>query len=495
MAKTAAFLMLILLVTVAAFVGGHGHSHSDEGEKPSFKYSREANFVEDEIMEDDIVDLPPQYSNEKPVRRGQNSHHDHHHGHSHGGHGHSHGGHGHSHGGHGHSHGGHGHSHGGQKEENLTPEERERRRERLHRIWDDDEEEEGAGGLLSSVWFQALGATFLISIFPFVILFFFDLDNSEEKRGLLKVLLSFASGGLLGDAFLHLIPHAIMAQEGHGHSHGDGGHGHSHEAHGHSHGGGGEGHSHDMTVGLGVLVGIIAFLVVEKLQRLFIGEGGHGHSHGGPPQVPAKAEKKDDGKKKKEKAKSSDDEEDEKEEDGEVSRKSSTGASTKDGAEPKDEEETEGKEEVRVSGYLNLFADAFHNFTDGLAIGASFLAGKNIGLMTTVTILFHEIPHEIGDYAILIQSGMRPFKAKCMQLLTAIGALTGCGLALFAGQGAGLEAANLYILPFTAGGFIYIATVSVLPELLEGATLKQSAMEILALVVGIASMVLIAQYE
>ena len=65
--------------------------------------------------------------------------------------------------------------------------------------------------LLSEI-FQALGATFLISIFPFVILFFFDLDNSEEKRGLLKVLLSFASGGLLGDAFLHLIPHAIMAQ-------------------------------------------------------------------------------------------------------------------------------------------------------------------------------------------------------------------------------------------------------------------------------------------
>ena len=58
-----------------------------------------------------------------------------------------------------------------------------------------------------------------------------------------------------------------------------------------------------------------------------------------------------------------------------------------------------------MSGYLNLFADAFHNFTDGLAIGASFLAGQNIGLMTTVTILFHEIPHEIGDYAILIQSG------------------------------------------------------------------------------------------
>ena len=58
-----------------------------------------------------------------------------------------------------------------------------------------------------------MGATLAISIAPFIILFFISLDNSEEKRGLLKVLLSFASGGLLGDAFLHLIPHAIMAQE------------------------------------------------------------------------------------------------------------------------------------------------------------------------------------------------------------------------------------------------------------------------------------------
>jgi len=247
-----------------------------------------------------------------------------------------------------------------------------------------------------------------------------------------------------------------------------------------------------MTVGLGVLVGIIAFLVVEKLQRLLIGEGGHGHSHGGPPVVKAKVEKKDDGKKK-EKVKSSDDEGDKKEEDDKKEDEKSE--KSKGGAKAKGEKEIEEKEEVRVSGYLNLFADFFHNFTDGLAIGASFLAGKNIGLVTTVTILFHEIPHEIGDYAILIQSGMRPFKAKCMQLVTAFGALTGCGLALIAGQGAGLESANLYILPFTAGGFIYIATVSVLPELLEGATLKQSAMEILALVVGIASMVLIAQYE
>lgn len=61
--------------------------------------------------------------------------------------------------------------------------------------------------------------------------------------------------------------------------------------------------------------------------------------------------------------------------------------------------------DINVAGYLNLAADFSHNFTDGLAIGASFLAGQNIGIITTLTILFHEVPHEIGDFAVLIQSG------------------------------------------------------------------------------------------
>ena len=58
-----------------------------------------------------------------------------------------------------------------------------------------------------------------------------------------------------------------------------------------------------------------------------------------------------------------------------------------------------------MAGYLNLAADFTHNFTDGLAIGASFLAGRTTGIVTTVTVLLHEVPHEIGDFAILIQSG------------------------------------------------------------------------------------------
>ena len=80
-----------------------------------------------------------------------------------------------------------------------------------------------------------------------------------------------------------------------------------------------------------------------------------------------------------------------------------------------------------------------------------------------------------------------------LQLLTAVGALTGCLVSLF--LGGAVEAASKLILPFTAGGFIYIATVSVIPELLEGATLKQSVMEVVALLLGVLMMVIITQFE
>ncbi|XP_077285984.1 zinc transporter catecholamines up [Arctopsyche grandis] len=279
----------------------------------------------------------------------------------------------------------------------------------------------------SEIWWYAMGSTLLISAAPFCILYLVPVDGSPEKKPLLKVLLAFASGGLLGDAFLHLIPHAMVPH--------DGDHSHSH-SHGEAHS-----HSHDTTVGLSVLAGIITFLVVEKFVRIL--SGGHGHSH-------AK-----DGKKK---------------------QKGKT-------------------EEIKVAGYLNLAADFTHNFTDGLAIGASYIAGNTVGIVTTVTILLHEVPHEIGDFAILVQSGCSRRKAMYLQLLTAVGAIAGTAFSLFLQDN--FDAVSTWILPFTAGGFIYIATVSVIPELLEDSTTTylQSVKEILALLTGVAMMVLIAQYE
>ena len=140
------------------------------------------------------------------------------------------------------------------------------------------------------LWLAALLSTALISAAPFFILFLIPLDNAQEHESFLKILLSFASGGLLGDAFLHLIPHALAH-----HAHTEEGHSHVHEHHDHH----GEGHVHDhtqeMVVGLWVLAGIVAFLLVEKLVRVMKGEGHtHGHSH----TVKPKAEKEQQDKKK-----------------------------------------------------------------------------------------------------------------------------------------------------------------------------------------------------
>lgn len=151
------------------------------------------------------------------------------------------------------------------------------------------------------------------------------------------------------------------------------------------------------------------------------------------------------------------------------------------------------QEPIKVSAYLNLAADFAHNFTDGLAIGASYLAGRGVGLVTTLTILLHEVPHEVGDFAILVQSGFSKKRAMLLQLGTAVGAMAGTACGLFT-QGMG-TAATIWVLPFTAGGFIYIATVAVIPELLENTRLWQSLLELVAMGVGIGLMVLITFIE
>uniref|UniRef100_A0A183TYH9 Zinc transporter SLC39A7 n=1 Tax=Toxocara canis TaxID=6265 RepID=A0A183TYH9_TOXCA len=300
------------------------------------------------------------------------------------------------------------------------------------------------------LWVHSIGSTLIISVAPFVLLSIIPVQaNTAENEPLLKVLLSFGSGGLLGDAFLHLIPHAQPAGgDAHTHSH-------SH-ASGHSHG------PHDMSVGGYVLAGIIAFLTVEKLVRIFRGEeGGHGHSH----SYSRSESREEDRKKmvnKKDKAKKSD-----------------------------------PQTSFKVAAYLNMAADFTHNFTDGLAIGASYLAGSTVGLVTMITVLVHEVPHEIGDFAILVQSGFSKKRAMFVQLLTAVGALSGCVLSLLTADAQNLAdaAAASWVLPFTAGGFIYIATVSVIPELLEKSSPWQSIKEIVALLTGIALMYLIAVFE
>ena len=133
-------------------------------------------------------------------------------------------------------------------------------------------------------------STLLISIAPFIILFFIPLNNnSVENQSLLKVLLGFASGSLLGDAFLHLIPHALNP------------HDHNDEYHSHSHSHGIEQHDHSKqaVVGLWVLAGIMVFLLVEKLVRNFNSNHSHTHSHAHSESTKSLIEEKEDKKGKK----------------------------------------------------------------------------------------------------------------------------------------------------------------------------------------------------
>jgi len=242
-----------------------------------------------------------------------------------------------------------------------------------------------------------------------------------------------------------------------------------------------------MIVGLWVVAGIMSFLCVEKFVRLVKSDHGHGHSHS--HGVSTNSELLVTNGKKGLTGESKNPET-------EVRLRKANQKSQSKSSDSKREASVSGGSQIQainVSGYLNLVADFAHNFTDGLAIGASFLVNKNVGIVTTITILFHEVPHEIGDYAILIQSGCSRKKAILLQLVTAVGAILGTVLSLLATD---VGTSSTWILPFTAGGFIYISTVSVLPELLKSqSTIGQSIAEIIAMLTGVAMMVAIAYFE
>ena len=245
------------------------------------------------------------------------------------------------------------------------------------------------------------------------ILIYLFIDNQATGGWALKTMVGFAVGGLLGDVFLHLLPHSQPDD------------------------------SHDISGGLWVLGGILSFFIVEKLVRLYHKEdngNSHSHSHGGLKN--------------------------------------------------KDEKSTSG---IRPGAWLNLFADATHNFVDGMAIAAAYRTSNSLGNSTTLAVLLHEIPHEMGDFAVLLTQGFTRKGAFLCQFISALGAFAGC---LFGLMISSQESEPKAVLNFTAGGFIYVALVDVLPELLDEQTsLGQIIRETLAFCLGVGVMIWVAAYE
>jgi solute carrier family 39 (zinc transporter), member 7 len=265
-------------------------------------------------------------------------------------------------------------------------------------------------------------------------------------------MVAFAVGGLLGDTLFHLLPEIFLGED-------------SPE------------HvrfvmvepKRNLLLGLAIMVGFMTFVAMDKALRIATGGEGHDHSHGHSHDAK------------------------------ETASASSTAVETNSGSETRKrkskaangavkttEQSKEVSSSIKLGAYLNLIADFTHNITDGLAMSASFYTSPTIGATTTMAVFFHEIPHEVGDFALLVQSGFSKRAAMGAQFITAIGAMLGTciGIAVqeFGGSSArmgatggeavvGLAGTSLQwgdmLLPFTAGTFLYVGTVAVIPEMLE----------------------------
>ena len=132
---------------------------------------------------------------------------------------------------------------------------------------------------------------------------------------------------------------------------------------------------------------------------------------------------------------------------------------------------------------MNLFGDGVHNFIDGLIIGASYLVSIPVGIATTIAIILHEIPQEIADFGVLLHGGFTKAKALLVNFLTALTAVLGTVVALI--LGGTVQNITVFLVPFAAGGFIYIASADLIPELHKEVKVGKSLLQFLAFVLGV----------
>ncbi|XP_065855363.1 IAA-alanine resistance protein 1 isoform X1 [Euphorbia lathyris] len=366
------------------------------------------------------------------------------------------------------------------------------------------------------LWLHALGCSLLVSLASLVCLIILPIIFIQGKpsKAVVDSLALFGAGAMLGDAFLHQLPHAFGGEHSHSHDDTD----HSHNSHSHS--------LKDLSVGLSILAGIVLFLLVEKVVRYVEANSsgahawGHGHHHHHLHNSSKKL-KDDDNvndvtlshSSNKTEGKASDEISDDSlngdvlSENESLLRKRKTTVDdnndtsviyasdfSSNASKTLNKKETFQAPSNLVFGYLNLFSDGVHNFTDGMALGSAFLLYGSVGGWSrTLFLLAHELPQEIGDFGILIRSGFSASKALFFNFLSALLALAGTALALLWGQDPGQSS---LIEGFTAGGFIYIAVAGVLAEMNNGSsTIKSSAAQIISLMLGMAVALCISLVE
>jgi len=142
-----------------------------------------------------------------------------------------------------------------------------------------------------------------------------------------------------------------------------------------------------------------------------------------------------------------------------------------------------GECDVHTFQYMNLVGDSIHNFIDGLIMAASFVVSIPLGITTTIAIATHEIPQEIGDFGVLLYGGFSKKKAITLNFAIALTAVLGGIVGYFV---SGLtENIVVFILPFAAGGFIYIAATDLVPEIRKELDMKKYMATLIVFICGI----------
>jgi zinc and cadmium transporter len=237
---------------------------------------------------------------------------------------------------------------------------------------------------------QIVVATFIVSIIAFVGVLTFFLRQELLNRVLL-ILVALSAGGLLGGAFLHLIPEAI------------------------------EEAGASLSIFLYLLLGFCLFFVLEQFLRWR-------HEHG-------------------------------------------------------------TVHKIQPFSHMILVSDGVHNFIDGLVIAASFIVSYPIGIVTTLAVALHEIPQELGDYGVLIYGGFSRARALTFNYISAITAIVGGVTGYFISSL--MQDSILYLLPFAAGNFIYIAAADLIPEIKHTTNLRRSVIHFCAFIAGLGIMLAI----
>lgn len=253
--------------------------------------------------------------------------------------------------------------------------------------------------------YNSIIATLLIQILPYLIIFSLPgLKSEYNQKILVSVMVPFAMGIMLGDIFLHLIPE-----------------------------------SDPNSLGIGLFIGFVSFLFLDKIVRILLHTSdshGHNHGHGHSHSHLSESKETDD---------------------------------------KRNRETSDSK--LNVSVILNIISGLIHNITDGVALASSFYNSTAIGVISTVAILFHEIPHSLGDFAILLSNGFTFSQTLKSQSITTLGSLIGAAIGCYINElpksNSALNPSSKFLnldgmmVPVTAGGFLYVASTNILPQILE----------------------------